>query len=74
MSTAAVEQDGCSSVKKIRLSVSTDPENVTNKASVIEESQVDGSFIIIKTSILQNIIISYGVQSVKTVLSQLEMS
>ena len=46
MSTAAVEQDGCSSAKKISLSVSTDPENKTNKASVIEKSQVDGSFVI----------------------------
>ena len=61
MSTAAVEQGGCSSAKKIRLSVSTDPENIMNKASVIEKSQVDGSFIIIKTSILQNIIMSNGV-------------
>ena len=61
MSTAAVEQNSCSSAKKIRLSVSTDPENITNKASVIEKSQVDGSFIVIKTSILQNIIMSYGV-------------
>ena len=61
MSTAAVEQGGCSSAKKIRLSVSTDPENIMNKAYVIEKSQVDGSFIIIKTSILQSIIMSYSV-------------
>ena len=47
MPTAAVEQNGCSSAKKIRLSFSTDPENIKNKAFVTEKSQVDGSFIII---------------------------